>query len=156
MVAAAPLTTTRGARGKRRHAKRAGPALLLGASVVLALGLSACGNDALSLARQSCVHVNASEGLYQEASHASSSHLASSERYRALEQLEDALPLAAAANSDNPQWNPLMTTLEEVGRNTIGHLLPALHRQCELADSNNPQAPAVAPYQPGDKSTTGT
>lgn len=154
MAAAARLSSTRPAPAKRRHRLRNGPLLLLAAALAAGLALSACGNDALALARQSCVHVKASESLFQEASRAPSSHQASTERYRAIEQLEAALPLAAAANSDNPQWNPLMTTLQEVGRNTVGHLLPALRAQCELADSNNPQAPAVAPYQPGEKSTT--
>jgi hypothetical protein len=59
---------------------------------------------------------------------------ATRERTEALGQLDRALPLAAAANSDNGQWNPLMTTLQEAGVNSESNLIPALEAQCAAAE----------------------
>ncbi len=60
-------------------------------------------------------------------------------------QLRVALPLAAAANSDDGSWNSLMTTISEISTVDEGHLVPALRAQCVVADSNpnvNPQSPS--------------
>jgi hypothetical protein len=94
--------------------------------------------------------VNASIRLYASAEHDTEPGRAASERARAVEQLEAALPLAAQANSADPQWNPLMTTLQEIGRNSEAHLVPALRAQCALADSSDEQAPILnhTPGQP--------
>ena len=55
-----------------------------------------------------------------------------------------ALPLAAAANSDDGSWNSLMTTISEGATVDEGHLVPSLRAQCVVADANqnvNPQSP---------------
>ncbi|MGH9091667.1 MAG: hypothetical protein ACRDZR_09865, partial [Acidimicrobiales bacterium] len=119
-------------------------------AVALALTLSACGGAGLSLARQACVHVQASLRLYARAQHTSDAHRAASYRLRAIEQLEVALPLAARATSDDPQWNPLMTTLQEIGRNSEANLVRALRAQCAQADTPNEQAPVVQSTIPGE------
>ena len=63
---------------------------------------------------------------------------------RAAQELRLALPLAAAANSDDGSWNSLMTTISESSWVDEGHLVPALSAQCVVADANqnaNPQEP---------------
>ncbi|MDA8359259.1 MAG: hypothetical protein M0Z95_23815 [Actinomycetota bacterium] len=115
------------------------------AGVAVALLTAGCGNSGQALARQACGHIGKSIALYREAGAVTNSSKAGSLRTKAVEQLELALPLAARATSADPQWNPLMTTLEESGFNTESHLIPALHAQCQLADSQNEQAPVVAP-----------
>jgi hypothetical protein len=124
--------------------------LLLVSAAALGLAVSACGGGGLSLARQACVHVNASLRLYDRSLHNSNAAAAARERTRAIEQLEAALPLAARATSTDPQWNPLMTTLEEIGRNSEANLVRALRSQCELADSSGEQAPVVNPSTPAN------
>ncbi len=65
---------------------------------------------------------------------------------KADEQLRLALPLAAAANSDDGTWNSLMTTISEIGTVDEGHLLLSLQAQCGRADANqnvNPQNPGT-------------
>jgi hypothetical protein len=42
-----------------------------------------------------------------------------------------------------------MTTLQEIGRNSEGHLVQALRAQCALADSNDEQAPVITSTVPG-------
>ena len=62
---------------------------------------------------------------------------------KADQQLRAALPLAAAANSDDGSWNSLMTTISEIATVDEGHLVPSLQAQCVVADSNqnvNPQS----------------
>jgi len=59
-------------------------------------------------------------------------------------QLRDALPLAAAANSDDGTWNALMTAISESATVDETHLIPSLRGQCAVADTNvniNPQNP---------------
>jgi hypothetical protein len=63
-------------------------------------------------------------------------------------QLQDAEPLAAAATSDNGQWNALMTTLQEIGRVDEGHLLVALKAQCAVANIPGPAEPPVVTTLP--------
>jgi hypothetical protein len=65
------------------------------------------------------------------------------ELQEANNQLQDAEPLAAAATSDNGQWNALMTTLQEIGRVDEGHLLVALKAQCAVANTPGPAEPPV-------------
>jgi hypothetical protein len=65
-----------------------------------------------------------------------------------MQYLEAALPYAARANSSNPQWNPLMTTLEQAGTITESNLIPALRAQCAAglhAGSNVPPVTAPVP-----------
>jgi hypothetical protein len=72
-------------------------------------------------------------------------------KQEAAEQLRDALPLAAQANSDDGSWNSLMTTISESSDVDEGHLLPALKAQCVVADANvnvNPQNANPNPASP--------
>jgi hypothetical protein len=119
------------------------------AALVLAVTLSACGGAGLTLAREACVHVKASLRLY--AASMTGTEQAANDRTRAIEQLEVALPLAAQATSDDPQWNPLMTTLEEIGRHSEGNLVAALRAQCSQADTPNEQAPVIPSTLPGER-----
>jgi hypothetical protein len=109
--------------------------------------LAACSSaqDGQALAQQACVHVNRSVTEWSDSQRAGMPAAAmASLQQRAEQQLRLALPLAAAANSDDGTWNSLMTTISEIGSVDEGHLVPALHAQCVLADSNqnvNPQSP---------------
>jgi hypothetical protein len=76
---------------------------------------------------------------------------------RAAQELRLALPLAAAANSDDGSWNSLMTTISESSWVDEAHLVPALVAQCVVADSNqnlNPQAPTSGGGNRGATTTT--
>lgn len=121
----------------------AGAALLL----LVPAGLTACSSvqDGQALAQQACVHVNRSVGEWVASQRAGTPPAtATALRERAAQQLRLALPLAAAANSDDGTWNSLMTTISEIETVDEGHLVGALHAQCVVADSNqnvNPQNP---------------
>jgi len=133
------------------------------AAGALAVVLSGCGGSGQALAQEACAHVNRSIRLYSESEHQPDAARASAERARAIEQLEAAEPLAAMANSDDPQWNPLMTTLQEIGRDSEANLVAALQAQCATAGGNgsssgsssgggggkaNPVTPSSVPGQP--------
>ncbi len=126
-----------------------------------ALTLSACSTsaqDGQSLAQQACVHVNRSVSEYLLASRsgtpaATAAHL----QDEADQQLRAALPLAAAANSDDGSWNSLMTTISESATIDEGHLIPSLRAQCVVADTNpnvNPQSPGTGNSGSSGSSTT--
>jgi hypothetical protein len=117
------------------------------ATVAATIGLAGCSStqDGANLARQACVHVNRSVADFLRANQPSTAP-ADATRLAAEADLElrDALPLAAAANSDDGSWNSLMTTISEGATVDEGHLVPALRAQCALADANqnsNPQSP---------------
>ncbi|MDA8359002.1 MAG: hypothetical protein M0Z95_22500 [Actinomycetota bacterium] len=129
--------------GRQLTARSVLPAVA--ACVVVALLVAACGSSGQALARQACTHVHRAYVLFGEGARATDAARAQADRSQSLAQLEAALPIAARATSADPQWNPLMTTLEESGFNTESHLFPALLAQCALADSQNEQAPVVAP-----------
>jgi hypothetical protein len=119
-------------------------ALALGA----AIGLSACSSQSgQGLAQQACAHVRLSVADYLRAVNAGTSPATAAQlQQKADQQLRDALPLAAAANSDDGSWNSLMTTISESANIDEGHLIPALRAQCVVANSNpnvNPQAPSA-------------
>lgn len=119
-------------------------AAAVGAVISLAALLSGCSQqDALALAQQACTHVGKSISLYDEAQTNPVHAVARRELQQANNQLEDAEPLAAAATSDNGQWNALMTTLQEIGRVDEGHLLVALKAQCAVANTNGSVEPPV-------------
>jgi hypothetical protein len=109
--------------------------------------LAACSSvqDGQALAQQACVHVNRSVSDWVDSQRTGTpGTTVASLQQRAEQQLRLALPLAAAANSDDGTWNSLMTTISEIETVDEGHLVPALHAQCLLADSNqnvNPQTP---------------
>ncbi len=109
----------------------AGPALLLGG----------CSNSGAALAQAACVHIYDSIHLYTEAEHATSTATVRAEVDRATSQLNQALPLAARANSADPAFNPLMTTLQEAGRTAESNLIAALRAQCEAANNPTSQSP---------------
>lgn len=114
---------------KRRPARR-----LVGtgaAGVLAALALGGCANaHALGLVRQACTHVDRSLSLYQQATGDSSPVTQQADTTAALEQLRDALPLAATAAGENAQWQAFMTTLSESGRLPESDLVIALRQQC--------------------------
>jgi hypothetical protein len=110
------------------------------------LGLSACSNQGgQDLAQQACVHVHRSVTDYLRATRAGTSPAVAAQLQKEADQeLRAALPLAAAANSDDGSWNSLMTTISEGATVDEGHLVPSLRAQCVVADSNpnvNPQSP---------------
>jgi hypothetical protein len=114
---------------------------------VAALGLSACSSQGgQDLAQQACVHVHLSVADYQRAVNPSTAPPAAAQLQKEADQeLRDALPLAAAANSDDGSWNSLMTTISEGATVDEGHLVAALRAQCVVANSNpnvNPQSPS--------------
>ena len=122
-------------------------ALAVAGSVV---GLSACGSQGgQALAQQACVHVHRSvDGLpARRRAPARPPATAAQLQKEADQELRAALPLAAAANSDDGSWNSLMTTISEGATVDEGHLVPALRAQCVVADANpnvNPQSPGTA------------
>jgi hypothetical protein len=123
-----------------------------------ALGLSACSSQGgQDLAQQACVHVHLSLDDYQRAVNPSTSPAAAAQLQKEADQeLREALPLAAAANSDDGSWNSLMTTISEIATVDEGHLVPALRAQCVVANSNpnvNPQ-PASSNSGSGNTVTT--
>ena len=139
-----------------RAARRrgAGRGLVLAAVTVGAsVGLSACSQgNARDLARQACVHVERSVQAWTQSTRPGTSAADSARLQRqAVDELRTALPLAAAANSDDGSWNSLMTTISEGGTVDESHLVPALKAACAAANSNpdvNPQSPAPGPGAP--------
>jgi hypothetical protein len=136
--------------------------LAVGASAALgALGLSACSSQGgQGLAQQACVHVHLSVADYLRALDPSTSAVAAARLQKeADQQLRDALPLAAAANSDDGSWNSLMTTISEGATVDEGHLVDALRAQCVVANANpnvNPQSPSSDSGSTGNSGSTGT
>jgi len=69
-------------------------------------------------------------------------------RTKADAELRAALPLAAAATSDDGMLNALMTTISEGATVDEAHLVPALKGQCKTVTTNvnvNPQGPGNLP-----------
>lgn len=119
--------------GPNRRAKAI--AALVGLLGAAGFALSACSSDGTSLALQACAHVDRSIKLYTEAQHSSNPAEANRDANEAVVQLEAAEPLAAAANSADPAFNPLMTTLQEIGRTSEANLIQALEAQCAAAEN---------------------
>ena len=142
----------------RRRRVWAGAVLLVG----VPLGLAACSSvqDGQALAQQACVHVNRSVSDWVSSQRAGMpAATVATLQQRAEQQLRLALPLAAAANSDDGTWNSLMTTISEIETVDEGHLVPALHAQCVLANSNqnvNPQNPNGNSGTPGSDNSPPT
>lgn len=139
--------------GRGRHRARWTGAAVA-AVAISGVALSACSNDGLTLARQACTHVDRSLTDYTKAQHASSSQVASADAKEAFRQLEAALPLAAAATSADPRWNPLMTTLQEIGRTSEANLTEALQAQCASAAHPTPNGPVAPTTTPTPVTTT--
>jgi hypothetical protein len=112
---------------------------LVGATALLALGLSACGGSgAVSSARQACQQIHVSIATYNKAATASSSVEKETLIAKAQAQLLDALGPAAAATSADGSFNALMTTIGEASRVPENLLIPALQAQCKVVDSTSP------------------
>jgi hypothetical protein len=129
----------------RRVRTLAVTALAVGGSV----GLSACSNQGgQDLAQQACVHVHRSLADYVRATRPGTSPTVAAQlQKQASQELRVALPLAAAANSDDGSWNSLMTTISEGAIVDEGRLVPALRAQCVVADADtnvNPQSPTAS------------
>jgi hypothetical protein len=126
--------------------------LIVAGGVVLA----ACGSggNGQSLAQQACLHVHRSVLDYERSVVAGTATGRVAELQKeANQQLRDALPLAAQANSDDGSWNSLMTTISEGADIDEGHLLPSLKAQCVVANTNtnvnpNPQNQNPNPASP--------
>jgi hypothetical protein len=129
------------------------------AVVAGALGLSACSTQGgKALAQQACVHVHRSVAAYERSTQVGTTAADVPRlQQRAAQELRLALPLAAAANSDDGSWNSLMTTISESSWVDEGHLVPALDAQCVVADANqneNPQGPVGTNGGGGGGATT--
>lgn len=137
-------------RGARPAAVRA--VALLALALVSALALSACSTqEGQALAQQACVHVHRSVADYLQAQRPGTAAATAAQlQKRADQELRAALPLAAAANSDDGSWNALMTTISEGATVDEGHLVPSLRAQCVVADANA----NVNPQSPGSDTTT--
>jgi hypothetical protein len=117
-----------------------------------AVALSGCGSSAHD-GQQACVHVHRSVADYLLATRNSTPAATAAQlQLEADQQLRDALPLAAAANSDDGSWNSLMTTISESATVDEAHLIPSLRAQCVVADAN----PNVNPVSPGSQNSGDT
>ena len=127
------------------------PLIGLGATAVGAvLCLSGCGQQSgEALARQACTHVDLSVRYFELSTKTNiSTSEAATLRTKADAELRAALPLAAAATSDNGNLNALMTTISEGATVDEAHLVPALKGQCKSISTNvnvNPQSPGNLP-----------
>ena len=135
------------ARRRRLRPTRLPAAIAVATGAALLLG--GCSHAGSSLALAACGHVGTSIRLYSEAEHATTAAAARSKVEKAAAQLAEALPLAARATSANPAFNPLMTTLQEIGRTSEANLIPALRAQCAAAKSPTPQSPVPGGPTPG-------
>jgi hypothetical protein len=106
------------------------------AAAILALILCSCGNGALSQARQACSLVHKSIQAYEAGTQASDRAVRARDLRQATIDLQNAEPIAASATSADGQWNALMTTLNELGQVSEGHLVSALRAQCSVVNSN--------------------
>jgi outer membrane murein-binding lipoprotein Lpp len=121
----------------RRGGSRTARVLTLVAAVALGTGLAGCANDqALTLAREACSHVDRSLTIYRSVEQTPGSARAASEQAQAVAQLRSALPIAATAAGEAPQWQALMTTLSESTRVPESDLVDALEDQCAATSTN--------------------
>lgn len=131
-------------------ARRPGARRVLGAAVLtaaIAAGMNACSgqNGGQALAQEACVHVHRSvQDWLRSVRSGTPQPTIVVLQTDAAQQLRQALPLAAAANSDDGSWNALMTTISESAWIDESHLVPSLDAQCSVANANanvNPQSP---------------
>jgi hypothetical protein len=136
---------------RRPHLRGRRSLIGLGATAVGAvLCLSACGQQSgEALARQACTHVTRSVRDYELSTRPNiPPSKAAALRTKADAELRAALPLAAAATSDDGSLNALMTTISEGATVDEAHLVPALKGQCKTINTNvnvNPQSPGNPP-----------
>jgi len=114
------------------------------------VALSACDSSGSgqALAQQACVHVQHSLRDFSRSTVAGTpADTAARLQNEAAQELLAALPLAAAANSDDGSWNSLMTVISEGSTVDESHLVPSLRAQCAVANASNknvnvnPQSP---------------
>lgn len=118
------------------------------AAVVLTGGvLGGCSNPSRGQAVQACRHVQRSLQLYAAAQDDPDPGAAAGQRASAVNQLRQALPLAALAATEDAQWNPLDYTLSESTRVPEANLVSALRQECSVAFSspNQPPPPVSGP-----------
>ncbi len=133
------------ARVTGRRAPTARIAVVLVSLVTAGSVLTACAASAGDLARASCVHVNNSLKLLDQAQHSANPATAASLRAKANAQLLAAIPIAAQAAYHDVQWESLSATLSESNRVPEAELIPSLKAQCLNATSsvfNQPPPPA--------------
>ena len=140
-------------RRTRPPGSRIAASLVVGA--VGAFALSACSGAGSSLAQQACVHVDASIRLFTQAEHATDAAVAQSKATKAAAELAKAEPIAARANSTDPAYNPLMTTLQEASRTSEANLIPALRAQCSAARNPTAQQTPVGAGTPSTSDSGG-
>lgn len=102
--------------------------------------LASCGTgSAIADARHSCVDVRRAITLEQRSQqNGTGAAQRRALEARALSELLDATPSAAAATSLDGSWNPLMTTINEAERVPLADLVASLTRLCKVADSSTP------------------
>ncbi len=122
--------------------RRLAPATVLVAGLTGAILLGGCSQQGgLDLARQACTHVDRSIRLYKEAEATDLKSTARTRLQQAYNELRAALPLAAAATSDDGRWNALMTAISESARVNEAQLITALQDECAVASGNQSTAP---------------
>jgi hypothetical protein len=91
----------------------------------------------MDLARQACVHVSLSVRYFELSTKpGTAATIVRNLRTKADAELRAALPLAAAATSDDGSLNALMTTISESSTVDEAHLVPALKGQCAAVTTN--------------------
>jgi hypothetical protein len=83
--------------------------------------------------------------LYRASLHAPTSATAATQQSDAMDQLRDALPLAATAAGQDGQYQALMATLAESNSLPESLLVHALGAQCAATDSNTGVVPSPPP-----------
>ncbi len=110
------------------------------------LSLSACSQNGQALAQEACTHVHRSLADYTLSLRTGTpAATVAILQKKAQNELRSALPLAAAANSDDGSWNSLMTTISESATIDESHLVAALRAQCVVADTNLNVNPSPSP-----------
>lgn len=110
--------------------------------------MAACGGGGNGSARQACRQIDRSIALYRQSTAASSPTKSAALAQQAEGLLREALPLAAAAATQDGTYQALMTTVAESSRVPEGHLITALVDQCGAAQASNgaePPPPTVIP-----------
>lgn len=112
----------------------------VGAFVLAGVLLASCGTgSAIADARHSCVDVRRAITLERRSErNGTDAARRKALEARALGELLDATPSAAAATSLDGSWNPLMTTINEAERVPLVDLVASLTRLCRVADSSTP------------------
>jgi hypothetical protein len=110
--------------------------------ITLAVGVSGCAtHNGLGLAQKACAKVDSALALYARSQSEGPGPQVGTDAAASVNQLRAALPIAAVAAGESPQWQALMTTLTEAGRVPEGYLVHALSAQCVAAEANGNAGP---------------